>query len=819
MPFIDTLWQDARRGARALGRTPGFAAAAILTLALGIGAVSAIFTVINAVLLRPLPYAEPERRVLIWSRWTSFDKTWLSAAEVMDYRTRCRTLDGVAAWGTGQANLTGDGEPLRVGVGQVTANAFDVLGAAPLIGRTFTPDEDRPGHDAVVVLSYGLWQRRYGGDASILGRTIQLDGGGRTVLGVMPPGFRLPTDFGEDAAEPTELWAPLAIDPKTIAEERGNHGLYAAARLKPGETPARASAELGAVTAALTREGLYPPAMQFSAFAVGLEDEIFGVVRPAVLLLGVAVAFLLLIACANVASLLLARAEGRQREMALRCALGAGEWRLVRQLLTESAVLALVSGALGLFLGVAGLRLLLAIDPTVVPRVDAIVLDWRVIAFTALVTIATTIFFSLVPALRAFRLNLGDSLKEGSHQQTVGAGRQRLRNVLVVAEVALAVVLVVGAVLMVRSLWALQRVDLGFNPDAVLTMRLRLPETSYEKPEQVVSFYQQMLSRIRTLPGVTHAGAVRSLPLANAIGDWGLDVEGFAEQPGQGAKGDWQIVSDGAAETLGERLVAGRFLAATDTLDSPLVGVINETMARTYWQGRSALGGRFKIGNPSRPWVTVVGIVGDVKHNGVEAIVKEKFYVPHTQWHRSVGSPIRNMTLVVKTAGDPMRLAAPAREAVRAIDPTLPVANIRSMNDVVGTSIATPRFTGWLLALFAGLALVLSAIGIYGVLAYLVSQRRHEIGIRVALGASTADVMRLVLSRGVALTLAGVAVGLLAAAFLTRFMQSQLRDVGPTDPSTFIGVPILLGLVALVASVLPARRATRVDPVTTLKDS
>ncbi len=816
--MLESLLTDARRTVRGLARTPSFSAAAILTLALGIGAVSAIFTVVNAVLLKPLPYAQAQQRVMIYSRWVGFEKTWLSAAEGMDYSRLVRSFRGVGLWSSRGANLTGDGEPIRVGAGDVTANTFEVLGAAPMIGRSFTAEEDRPGHDTVAILSYGLWQSRYAGDPGILNRTIQVNGTARTVVGVMPAGFRLPTDYGEDAADPTQIWLPLALDPQTVAQNRGNHGFYGAARLSPGATAASATAELDALAASWTRQGMYPPAMKFTAFAVALDDEILGGVRPAVWLLAGAVTFLLLIACANVASLILARAEGRHRELALRCALGAGQWRIVRQLLTEGFVLALASGALGLLLGLAGVRVLLAIDPTIVPRADSVGLDWRVVGFTALTTIFTTFLFSLAPALRAMRVDLNDALKEGTHQATVGSARHRLRGLLVVTEVALAVVLAIGAVLMVRSLWALQRIELGFDPSNVLTARINVPQTSYESNEQVVSFYERLIERVRRLPGVASAGAVRSLPLGSTIGDFGLDIDGFAEQPGQGAKGDWQIVTDGAAETLRERLVRGRFIAPTDTIDAQPVIVINETMARLYWAGRDPLGGRVRIGsNPDRPWLTVVGIVADQKHNGIEGLVKEKFYVPHRQWHKATTFSIRAMSLVIKTSGDPMALAAPVRAAVRELDPTLPVAQIRVMDEVVAASIATTRFAGWLMALFAALAVVLSAIGLYGVLSFLVSQRLHEIGIRMALGAEGRHVLRHVVGRGVGLALVGVAVGLVAAFFLTRFMQGLLRDVQPTDLPTFLGVGAVLALVAAAASYIPARRATRVDPLIALR--
>jgi putative ABC transport system permease protein len=813
---MDTLWQDARRGVRALARTPGFTLAAVATLTLGIGANSAIFSVINGVLLRPLPYSEPAKRVMIWSRWTAFDKTWLSDAEVLDYRTRCRTLASVAAWSSGQANLTGDGEPLRVGVAQVTANTFSTLGARPLAGRAFTEEEDRPGGEPVIVLGYGVWQRRFGNRPDVIGRTVVLDGVSRRIVGVMPAGFQLPTDYHIDRAEPTQLYVPLQIDPKNL--ERGSHGFYGAATLAPGATAAQASADLQAVTAAMTREGLYPPAMQFSAFAVSVDEEILGTIRPALILLLGAVGFLLLIACANVANLLLARGEARQREMAIRSALGAGHSRLVRQLLTEGGALATIAGALGLALGYAGVRTIAAFDPAGIPRAASLTVDARVLGFTAALALITTLLFSLAPALRAIRLDLTESLKEGGRQGTVGARRQQLRGLLVVSEMALAVVLLVGAGLMLRSVRALQQIDLGFDPSSVLTMRLSLPAASYNTPEKRIGFHQQLLSRIRALPGVARAGLVRNLPLAQTIGDWGLDVDGFVETPGNNAKGDWQVVSDSAIEALGERLIRGRTFTAADSATSQPVAIVNETMARRYWGGRDPVGGRIRMGSDQRPWVTVVGLVKDERHNGITAAIKEKFYIPYAQFHLSTGGVPATMSIVVKTTADPLSLAAPIRAEVRALDANLPVANIRTMDDVVAESMSTPRFTGFLLGLFATLALVLSAVGIYGVLAYVVSQRTHEIGIRVAIGARTANVIAMVLRQGLTFALAGIALGVGGALVLTRVMAGLLQDVRPTDPLTFVAVPVALAFVAVAASAVPAWRAASIDPLIALRD-
>ncbi|HEY7500212.1 MAG TPA: ABC transporter permease [Vicinamibacterales bacterium] len=812
---LETFWQDLRFGGRTLRRSPGFAAIAVITLALGIGANAAIFSVVNAVLLRPLPWSDADRAVMIWSKWTSFDKTWVATGEVVDYRKRAQTLQEVATWGDGQVNLTGDGEPERISAANVSANTFSTLGVRPLVGRTFTAQEDLPQGPRVVVLGFGLWNRRYSGDSAIVGRSILINGNSFEVVGVMPPGFVLPTDFQNP--EPTQLWIPLQMDPAST--DHGSHGLYAAARLKPGATVRQAADELHGIARAMTAEGLYPVQMQFDTVVLSLTDEVVGSVRRSMWLLFGAVGFLLLIACANVANLLLARAEARQREIAVRSALGAGSLRVLRQLLTESLVLTSVSAMVGLALAYAGVRIVAWWNPASIPRVSGASLDLRVLLFTAVVALVTSVLFSLAPALRALRVDLTDSLKDGGQSTSSGGARQRFRSALVVVEMALAVVLLVGAGLMLRSIWALQRVPIGFNPAGVLTMRVSLPAASYASPEQVVVFYQRLLERVRQLPGVQTAGAARLLPLGSTIGDFGLMVDGYVPPPGTGAKGDWQIVTDGYFDAIGERIVRGRTILATDTSDSQLVALVNEELARKYFEGRDPIGGRMKIGGGgvNRPWITVVGIVADVRHNGLTEAIKEKFYVPHTQWHKSIGNPIRSMSLVVKTTGDPSVLAAPIRAEIRTLDPSLPVANVRTMAEIVGATTSSPRFTGFLLATFASIALLLSAIGIYGVLSYLVSRRTREIGIRLAIGAGRAEVVRLVLTKGLLLALVGVAVGLVAAFGVTQFMRMLLHDVDPADPLTFVTVAVTLSLVAVLASLVPAWRATRVDPVIALK--
>ena len=812
--LLEAFLRDVRYGARSLWRQRSFTVIAVVTLAVGIGANAAIFSVVNAVLLRPLPWSEPDRAVMIWSRWTAFDKTWVAEGEVLDYRRRARTLQAVAAWGDGQVNLTGDGEPERVSSGSVSANLFTVLGVAPALGRTFTEQEDVPNGPDLVVVGHGLWTRRYAQDPGLVGRSIRINGRPFQVVGVMPRGFVLPTDF--ENPQPSQLWTPLQIDPSST--DHGSHGLYAAARLNPGVTVGQAADELHGIARTMTSEGLYPPQMQFDTVVLSLADEVLGGVRRSIWLLLGAVAFLLLIACANVANLLLARAEGRQREIAVRAALGAGAGRVFRQLLTESLVLTIVAGALGIAAAAGGLRLLASWNPADIPRLGDVALDQRVLGFTALVSLLTTLVFGIAPALRATRLDLTDSLKDGNQSTSSGGGRQRFRSALVVVEMALAVVLLAGAGLMLRSLWALQSVPLGIDPSGVLTMRLSLPAASYEKPEQVVQFYEGLLESVRSVPGVRVAGAVRSLPLGSTIGDFGLMVDGFVPTAGTNPKGDWQIATDGYLEAMGERIVRGRTITPADTADTQLIALVNEELARRYWPGRDPIGGRMRIGgDPKRPWVTVVGIVADVRHNGITETVKEKFYVPHRQWHKSLGNAIRSMTLVVKSHGDPLALAGPLRARIRALDPNLPVADVRTMGEVVAATLSTPRFTGVLLGTFALLALLLSAVGIYGVLSYVVSRRWREIGIRVAIGARRSQVMGLVLKDAVTLTLAGVGIGLAAAAWASQLLQGLLHDVRPLDPATFAAVAVALSLVGIVASFVPAWRASRVDPIVVLR--
>jgi putative ABC transport system permease protein len=808
---------DIRFAFRTLTKSPAFAAIAALTLGLGIGANTAIFSVVNSVLLSPLPYPDPDRIVMVCNRWQGFDKTWLSNSEYLDYREQCSSFEEVAAWATTDANLTGGREPERVTVGGLTASLFPVLGVEPILGRAFSEDEDLPGKDQVAVLSYGLWQRRFGGDPTIIGKTIELDGRSRTILGIMPALFKLPLDFGEDG--PTDLWIPLAIDPGSVDRtERGNHYLYSAARLAPGTNAEQATAELQALTTRFTEEGLYPVEMRFESFTLSVSEEIVGEVRPALLLLLGAVGFLLLIACANVANLLLTRAEARSREMAVRAAIGASRSRILCQLLTESIVLSIIGGAVGSALTYAGSQTLLAWNPASIPRVTEVTLNLPVLFFALIVSVLTGVLFGLAPVLHVWKLELTTTLKEGGRATTAGLCRHLFRRAVVVVEVALAVTLLIGAGLMLKSFWNFLDIDPGFQSDSVLIARLSLPQADYPEPEDIVSFYEELLDRLRALPGVEHTGAARTLPLTGTIGDWGLRIEGRPSTRGNHPKGDWQVVSPGYFEAMGMKLIKGRFLTYEDRTDALQVAVINETMVSKYWSDEDPLGQRIRMGSGiDQPWITVVGVVGDVTHNGIDVEIKQKFYRPHAQFHRSVGFAPRAMTLVVKATSEPVGLASLIRSEVGAIDPNIPLADVRTMDDVLAASVSEPRFTALLLGVFAAVALVLAVVGIYGVIAYSVSRRSHEIGIRMALGARSSQVLTLILQQGFALSAVGLALGIALALGVTRLMAGLLYGVGTTDMASFTLIPAGLMLTALLASYIPARRAARVDPVASLR--
>jgi putative ABC transport system permease protein len=818
---LTSIASDFRASVRGFRGQPSAIATVVLSLGLGIGSASAMFSVVRAVLIAPLPYGHADRLVTIWSRWTGFEKTWLSGQEVLDYRARSRSLAAIAAWTSGRVTLTGVGDAVRVNAGIVTANTFDVCGVAPLYGRTFTEEEatasSRSGQPLFAVLSYGLWRDLLGTDPAIVGRVLTINDRRVAVLGVMPPGFQLPTDFGPDAPEPTTLWLPGYIDPAKTSRG-GGHSLYAAARLAEGASAALASVELASISRELVRAGEYPPSMHFSAFAVPVDDDLLGGVRPSMRVLVGAVAFLLLIACANAAALLVARAESRRREWITRAALGASRWRLLRQQLVEGLALSLVGGGLGIGVAVLATRGLSAMGPSAIPRASGIAVDWHVVGFMLAVSIGAALVCSLAPALYACRLDLVAGLKDGTANASAGRGRQRLRGALVTSQIALGMLLLAGAGLMARTLWSLHRIDLGFTPAGVLTARVDLPATRYDTLDKIDAYFDAVLSRVRARPDVTAAGLIRWLPLATTLGDWGLHIEGRAAPPGDSPTGDLQLASPGALEALGERLIRGRLFTDRDRGTAMPVALVNATMARLYWPTEDPIGRRVRLVDDSRPWVTIVGIIGDVRHTSVSAPVKTKIYLPYSQFPLSTGFlPVGSGTIVVRTSGNPLSSADAVRRAAREVGPQVPVAAVRPMTEIMETTLTAPRLTSHVLGGFAVIAIVLSAVGLYGLLVHMVTQRTQEIGIRMAIGARPRQVVQRVFAQGVRIAVVGTGAGLGLAALMTRALAGLLYGVTPWDPLTFVVAPLALVVVAMLASLVPALRAASIDPLKALR--
>jgi predicted permease len=817
-------WSDVRLAARSLGRRPGFTAIATITLALGIGATTTLFGVVKQVLLTPLPYSHPESLAMVWSAWKGFDQTWLSYDEWEGWRARIRAFADIGLFADGSANIDGD-EPERVRTAQVQANVFPILGVQPILGRNFTAEEDRPNGPNVVILGYTLWQRRFGGDPSVVGRQIRISGQATTIVGVMPADFRLPLDFG--ASGRTEAWFPLATDAAQNGALPGpefprggaSHGYYAVARLRAGATAATANAQLRSLVAQLEEWG-YMSGVGFHAYAVPIEEQITGRVRPVLLVVFGAVGFVMLIACANVAGLLLVRGESRRRELAVRVALGAGSHRLQRLLLAESAVLAAMGAALGVGLAFLGVRLVRASAPADLARVADTTVDWSVLGVALVAGIAAALLAGLLPAMQATRITPSDELKEGGRGVSTGGARLRWRQALVATEVALAVVLVTAAGLMIRSVRNLLAIDTGFRADHVLTMRLSTPSTWYTDSVSVAAFWDELQRRVAAVPGVEHVGAVRLLPLATEMGDWGLNVEGYTPPPNQGTPGDWQVVTPGYLEAMGLALRDGRRFDARDDMNGALAMIVNRAFVQQYIAGQRAVGTRVRInGSDSTQFYTIVGVVDDVHHNELVGKVKPEFYVTLAQFARAPGNTRRSMSLVVRTEGDPAALAGPVRAVVRKLDPRLPISEVRTMRDIVNSSISGPRFAMQALGLFGVLALALSAIGIFGIVAQVVASRSHEFGVRAALGATPGELVGLSIRAGIRQALVGLAAGIVISLLLTRTMESLLQGVTPTDPLTFATVVLVTGLVAVAASVEPARRAGRTDPARVLGSS
>ncbi len=822
---IDALLQDLRFAWRSLRRQPGFAVTVVLTLGFGIGATTALFAVVRTALLAPLPYRPVDRIAMVWSAWRGFDRTWLSWDEYEAWSTEIRAIEAIGLFASGAANLTDGDQPERVRSAQITANTLSVLGVSPALGRGFSEAEDRPNGPAAAMVSYELWQRRYGADPALIGKPIQIGGEAVPVVGVLPPGFRLPLDFGGPG--PTNVYQPLATDaaaegavpgPGFQPGGGGSHSYHAVARLAPGATVASANAELNRYVAELVRTGVMPASRQFRAFSVGIDEQVTGPIKgPLFILLG-AVGVVLLIACANVAGLLRVRGARRRRELAGRVAVGAEGGRLTRLLVTESALLAGFGGALGVAVAagvVAAVRLL---APATLPRVAETRLEPALLGAAVVLASLAALLTSILPALQAARVAPADELKEGSRGATVGAGRLRWRQALVTAEIALAVILVIGAGLLVRSVANLQSIDAGFSSDRVLTMRLSLPSTWYPDGARVAAFWDDARRRVAAVPGAQSVGAARLLPLATEMGDWGVQVEGYVPPANQGAQADWQIVTPGYFEAVRLRLREGRVLDDRDDLAGGLAMVVNRRFVDSYLAGRPPLGAQVRIGsNPNREPYTIVGVVDDVRHNGLTAESKPGFFVTMAQFSRSPGTTVRSMSLVIRTAGDPNRLVAPVRAAIREIDPRLPIAEVRTLDAIVAGSIAAPRFAMQLLGVFGLAALLLSAIGVFGVVSHVVAMREQEFGIRAALGAQPAELIRMSLATGLRQTVTGIALGAAGAWVLTRLLGQLLEGVSPTDPATFATVVLATGMVALLASAGPALRASRAQPSLVLR--
>jgi putative ABC transport system permease protein len=811
---MQTLWQDLRYGARMLMKNPGFSLIAALTLTLGVGANTAIFSVINGVLLKPLPYAEPGRLVAVWEVRHDGRRGAVSYPNFADWRAQNQVFERIALYRDSAMALTGGGEPANLRAVITTPDLFPLLNARPQLGRGFLPEEEKAG-SRVVVLGDGAWRKYFGADPNLVGKQIKLNGRDFSVVGVMPAGFNFPVE-----AEQTDMWVSAAIsserdDPKekSMNEQRGAHIYDSIARLKPGVTLAAAQTDLEAVMGRLRAQ--YPDDVvgDHTAMLPYLTDLV-GNVERALLVLFAAVGVVLLIACANVASLLLARAIGRQREIAVRAALGASWGRIVRQLLTESLLLAAVGGTAGLLLATWGVDLLKALSPADLPRMQGVRLDGRVLVFTLLVSLLTGLLFGLIPALRAARADLNEALKEGGRGGE-GLRRNRLRSALVVAEVASAMTLLVGAGLLINSFVRLQRVNMGFDPHQVLTLRVELPEARYREGRQIINFNQEFLRRVERLPGVRSAAMVFKPPLGGGNPSNTFEVEGRPPDKSNRLSAGLRVSTPGYFHTLGIPFVDGRDFGERDEEKSAPVVIINETLAARYFPNQNPIGKHLRpdiaIGPGAPPWREIVGVVSAVRHGGPGKEPAPEFFLPHTQM------PFFTPTTVVRVAGDPLAMVGAVRNEVRAMDRELPIDSVKTLDQYLTESVAQPRFNTLLLALFAGVAMTLTAVGLYGVMAFSVTARTREIGVRVALGARGPDVLRLVISQGMKLTLIGVAIGMVAALALTRLMAGLLFGVTPTDPATFALIALPLVGVAMLACYIPARRATKVDPMIALR--
>ena len=815
---MDRLSRNLRHAAATLLRDRAFAAITIVTLALGIGANTAVFSLVKAALLSPLPYGDADRLTAIWGPDRA-EATHLSLREVYTYPRETHSFVDIAGYQEFDASFTGGQEPELIRGGSATPNLFEVTRTAAMLGRVFTPSDTAGGTSNVIVISHGLWQRRFGAASNIIGTTVQVNGRARTIIGVMPASFRLPNDFA--SLRPTEAWVPEIVNPATLGAW-GSRSYSGLARLKDGVSAASASAELPLVARQWIKAGFVRSMPDGSLGSLNrrvipVQEFITGQVRGTLLILFGAVAFVLLIACANVANLQLARADVRRREVAVRAALGAGRGHIVSQLLTESVLLASAGAAAGLAVAWAGLKVVITLRPANLPRLEETTLDGTVLMFTAALAIATGILFGLLPALQLSRPDVTGILKDGGRAGTAGRSRQLARRALVVLQLASSVVLALAAGLLIRSLIELNRIDLGFNPHNVLTAQIQVPATDYPRPADVVRFHREAVSRVAQIGGVRAVGSVRVLPLARIIGDWSIKIEGRPYVPEENPNGDYQAVTPGYFQAMGLELVRGRFLTDADREDTMPAVVINDTMASRYWPNEDAIGRQFMMGTDDKPWLTIVGVVGTVRHNAVVEEPRAEMYVAHAQLPGHIGAAPRGMTLVVKTDANPLAIAGQVRDAIRSIDRNLPVSDIKTMESVAAAALSQPRFVTFLLAVFAATALTLAAIGIYGTISLLVSERMQEMSIRLALGADRLAIVKMILGQGMLLTAIGLTLGLAGAAALTRTLSGLVYGVGTLDPLTFLAVPALLAIVALLACFLPARRAASVDPITTLR--
>jgi putative ABC transport system permease protein len=807
LPTLEMMRADLVYAARMLRQKPGFAAAAIVTLALGVGANTAIFSICNTVLFQPLPYAEPDRIVTLWERQRDGKLSTVAQANFADWRDDSRSFTGMAAVNSSSFILSGHGDAARLLGAGVSSNFFSMLGVRFTLGRNFLPEEDRPGQNRVAILSHRIWQQRFGADRKIAGRQIRLNDSIYTVAAVLPADFQFATnasDFDEESQP--DIWTPIALPQKL---QRGSHPLRVVAKLKAGVDRAAAQAELDVLGANLARR--YPEDNRDKGItAVPLSEQVTAKVRPALEMLLGAVGLVLLIACANVANLLLSRTASRQRELAVRVALGATRGRLARQLLTESLFLAVIGGTAGFLLAVAAIALVSPHLPADLSRAAGISVDGRIMSFNLLISLLTGVFFGLGPVFGMRRVSAGDSLKQSN--RIAGGMHSALRNGLAVAQIAIAIILLIGAGLMAKSFWALAHTAPGFRSEHVLTARLSLARSRYPDNRKIAAFEQELVDKLQNRPGIQSAGFTSYLPLGGSDNGWAFFIEGRPPLPvGVYNMAKYRPVSPGYFEVLGIPLLRGRWFTPADTAESPWVVVINAAMAREYWGTQNPVGQRLHFAGPT--WRTVVGVVGDVLHEGLDGEAKVEMYMPVTQAANIENSP----TVVVRTSLDPGAAAAELRATVAAVDRTAPMDRIETMDQLISASVAQPRFRTMILLAFSLLALAMASIGIYGVMNYLVIQRTREFGIRLSVGATEGDVLRLVLGRAAVLIAAGSCLGLTGSIFLVRLIAKLLFGTAPLDPLTFAAVPILLAAVAFAASYIPARRATRVDPMIALR--